>query len=84
MQPNETARLCQTLMTELFTKIVNLTALVTAPLSLHKKLSFALTISSVNVTRYAGNCGFGHIYWRNPYWKTPFFVQCIFAINYVN
>ena len=22
-----------------------------------------------------GNCGFGHIYWRNPYWKTSFFVQ---------
>ena len=30
---------------------------------LHKKWSFSLRISSVNV---AGNCGFGHIYWRNP------------------
>ena len=27
-----------------------------------------LSISSVS-------CGFGHIYWRNPYWKTSFFVQ---------
>ena len=27
---------------------------------------FALRISSVNVTESPGNCGFGHIYWRNP------------------
>ena len=32
--------------------------------NLHKKWSFPL------------NCGFGHIYWRNPSWKTSFFVQC--------
>ena len=31
-------------------------------------------ISSANVTKSAGNCGFGHIYWRNPQWKTSFFV----------
>ena len=30
---------------------------------LRKKWSVPLWISSVNVT---GNCGFGHIYWRNP------------------
>ena len=42
---------------------------------LHKKWSFPLKISSVNVTKFAGNCGFGHIYWRNPEWKTSFFVQ---------
>ena len=41
------------------------------------KWSFPLRISSVNVTKSAGNCGFGHIYWRNPSWKTPFFVQWI-------
>ena len=35
-------------------------------LSLHKKLSFPLSISSVNVTKSAENCGFGPIYWRNP------------------
>ena len=23
----------------------------------------------------AGNCGFGYIYWRNPWWKTSFFVK---------
>ena len=35
--------------------------------SLHtKKRSFLLRISSVNVTKSAGNCGFDHIYWRNP------------------
>ena len=45
--------------------------------SLHKKWSFALRISSVNVPKSARNCGFGHIYWRNPYCKTSFFVQCV-------
>ena len=34
--------------------------------ALHKKWSFPLRISSVNVTKSEGNCGFGHIYWRNP------------------
>ena len=33
--------------------------------SMHKKWSFPLMISSVNVTKSARNCGFGHIYWRN-------------------
>ena len=28
--------------------------------------SFSLRISSVNVTKSAVFCGFGHIYWRNP------------------
>ena len=32
----------------------------------NKKWSFILRISSVNVTKSAGNCGFGHIHWRNP------------------
>ena len=32
--------------------------------SLHKKWSFLLRISSVNVTKSAGNCGSGHIYWK--------------------
>ena len=31
-------------------------------ISLYKKWSFPLSISSVNVTKSAGNCGFGHIY----------------------
>ena len=35
-------------------------------LTLYKKWSFPLRISSVNVTKSAGNCGFGHIYCRNP------------------
>ena len=34
--------------------------------ALHKKWSFPLKISSVNVTKYADSCRFGHIYWRNP------------------
>ena len=34
--------------------------------TLHKKWSFPLRISSVNMTKSAGNCKFGHIYWRNP------------------
>ena len=34
--------------------------------SLHKEWSFPLRISSVNVTKSAVSCGFGHIYWSNP------------------
>ena len=41
-------------------------------LSLHKKWSFPLRISSVNMTKSTGDCGFGHIYWRNPSWKLHF------------
>ena len=43
--------------------------------TLHKKWSSLWRISSVNVTKSAGNCGFSHIYWRNPSWKISFFVQ---------
>ena len=35
---------------------------VTVKKSQHKKWSFLLTISSVNETKSAENCGFGHIY----------------------
>ena len=38
-------------------------------IALHKKWSFLLRISSVNATKSAVSCGFGHIYWRNPYRK---------------
>ena len=48
--------------------------------ALHKKWSFPLRIYSVNVIKSSGTCGFGHIYWRIPYWKTSFFVQCRFSI----
>ena len=41
-----------------------------------QKWSFPLRISSVNVTKSAVSCGFGHIYWANPLWETSFFVQC--------
>ena len=44
--------------------------------TLHKKWSFPLHISSLNKTKSAGNCGFGQIYWKNLSWKTSFFVQC--------
>ena len=43
--------------------------------TLHKKWSFSLKIASVNVTKFAISCGFGHIYRRNLLWKTSFFVQ---------
>ena len=36
-------------------------------ISLHKeKKSFPLRFSSVNVTKSAVSCEFGHIHWRNP------------------
>ena len=41
-----------------------------------KKWTFPLRISSVNVTKSAGNFRFGQIYWRNPEWKTSFFLDC--------
>ena len=31
-----------------------------------QKWSFPWGTCSVNVTKSAGNCGFGQIYWRNP------------------
>ena len=34
--------------------------------TLHKKWSFPLRISLVNVIKSTGNCGFGHIHWKNP------------------
>ena len=40
--------------------------------TLHKKWSFPLGISSVNATKSAVYCGFGHIYWRNAQRKTSF------------
>ena len=51
-------------------------------ISLHKKWSFPLRISSVNLTKSAVSCGFGHIYWRNPSWKTSFFVQCLVLLRW--
>ena len=50
-------------------------------LSLHKKWSFPLRISSVSVTKSAVSCGFGHIWWRNALWKTSFFVQCTWKMQ---
>ena len=40
-----------------------------------QKMKFSIWNFFSNVTQFAENRGFGHIYWRNPYWKT-FFVQC--------
>ena len=31
-----------------------------------QKNYFPLRTSPANMTKSAGNCGFGHIYWRNP------------------
>ena len=56
-------------------KTLNLLHALTA-----KKWSFPLRISSINVTKSAGNCRSGHIYWRNLYWKTSFFVKHPFLI----
>ena len=41
----------------------------------HKEGSFPLKISPINMTKTAVSCGFGHIYWRNPQWKTSFFAH---------
>ena len=31
-----------------------------------QKMKLLIRISSVNVTKSAGNCGFSQIYWKNP------------------
>ena len=40
--------------------------ILSSMMTLHKKSSLPLRISSVNVTKSAGICRFGQIYWRNP------------------
>ena len=50
---------------------------------LHKK-SFPLTSFSVNVTKSAVSCGFGHIYWRNPLWKTFLDQSWFSACRYIS
>ena len=40
-----------------------------------QKWSFPWRISSISVSKSVGNSRFGHIYWKNPSWKTSFFVQ---------
>ena len=35
-----------------------------------------MAITALLMAIFAGSYGFGHIYWRNPSWKTSFFVQC--------
>ena len=52
---------------------------INSTLSLHKKWSFQMRIPSVNVTRSTGNYEFSHIYRRNPYWKTSFFVPRVYG-----
>ena len=49
--------------------------------TLRKKWSFPLRVSSVNVTKSAVSCGFGHIYWKNPWWKLLFFVLCKYGLK---
>ena len=44
--------------------------------SFQTSITFPLKISSVNVTKFAGNCGFGHIYWKKSLMETSFLVQC--------
>ena len=39
-----------------------------------------LRFYSVNVSKSAVSCGFGHICWRNPQWKTSFFMQCWYIL----
>ena len=49
--------------------------------SVHKNWSFPLRIFPVNVTKSAGNGGFGHIYWTNLQCKSSFVVPCILFTN---
>ena len=44
--------------------------------TLHNSDSEREKIITDNSYLITGICRFGHIYWRNPQWKTSFFVQC--------
>ena len=46
---------------------------------MHRKWSFTLRISSVNVIKSAFTYGFGPIYWRNPGWKN--FIICAVKVT---
>ena len=43
-------------------------------------MKFSIKEFFSKVTKSARKCGFGHIYWINPLWKTSFFVQCMIRI----
>ena len=40
-----------------------------------EKMKFSTKDFFSKCDQSAVSCGFGHIYWRNPEWKTSFFVQ---------
>ena len=40
-------------------------------------MKFSIIVFFSKCNKFAWKCGFGHINWRNPYWKTSFFVQCL-------
>ena len=56
----------QQLLIFLITRVLRIWVLFSNQQALHKKWSFPLRISSVNVTKSADNFVYGHIYWRNP------------------
>ena len=41
-----------------------------------QKMKFSIKDFFCKCDQVAVSCGFGHIYCRNPWWKTSFFVQC--------
>ena len=45
-----------------------------------QKMKFSIKHFSVDVTKSAVSCGLGHTHWRNPWWKTSFFVQWIMMV----
>ena len=44
--------------------------------------SFQFRISSVNVTKSAVSCSYGHIYWKNPKWKTSSRISHLILIHH--
>ena len=46
-----------------------------------QKIKFSITDFFIHVTKPAVSCGFVHTYWRNPLWKTLFFVQWAGWVN---
>ena len=67
LKPDVYLKTCHASMMVLFCKNIHCT----------KNKNFPLRNSSVNVTKSAGDFGFGHIYWKNPSWETSFFCSVV-------
>ena len=72
LQSVSTCKLLPILKANILKKVFRRLEVCLEPCYTAQKMKFSIRISSVNVTKSAGICGFGRIYWRKPQWKTSF------------